>query len=86
MSDLISMQPNLAMPLYIVAPDERRDKVIAEINRPTFSKLATPLSEICRYIPFSALKQSIEKAGPLTKHLNPEFLDDFAEVCDAGEV
>ena len=86
MSDLISMQPNLAMPHYIVAPDDRRDKVITEINRPTFSKLVTPLSEICRYIPFSALKQSIEKAGPLIKHLNPEFLDDFAEVCDAGEV
>ena len=39
MSDLITMQPNLNIPLYIVAPDERRDKVIAEVNRPTFSRL-----------------------------------------------
>ncbi len=35
MSDLISMQPNLNMPLYLVAPDERRDKVIAEVDRTT---------------------------------------------------
>ena len=34
MSDLIVMQPNLNIPLYLVAPDERRDKVITEVNRP----------------------------------------------------
>jgi hypothetical protein len=81
MSDLISMQPNLAMPLYIVAPDDRREKVKEEINRPTFSKLPTPLSDLCRYIPFSALRTNIHKAGPLVKYLNPQFLEDFAEVC-----
>ena len=84
MSDLISMQPNLAMPLYIVAPDERRDKVKEEISRPTFSKLPTPLSDLCRYIPFSALRANVNKAGPLVKYLSPQFLDDFAEVCDPG--
>lgn len=35
MSDLISMQPNINIPLYLVAPDERRNKVIREVNRPT---------------------------------------------------
>ncbi len=84
MSDLISMQPNLAMPLYIVAPDERREKVKEEISRPTFSKLPTPLSDLCRYIPFSAIRANVDKAGPLVKYLNPQFLDDFAEVCDPG--
>jgi hypothetical protein len=28
MSDLIAMQPNLSIPLYLVAPDDRRAKVI----------------------------------------------------------
>lgn len=28
LSDLVSMQPNLNIRLYIVAPDERRDKVL----------------------------------------------------------
>jgi hypothetical protein len=39
MSDLTAMQPNLNIPLYLVAPDDRRDKVFTEINRPTFSRL-----------------------------------------------
>jgi hypothetical protein len=80
MSDLISMQPNLAMPLYIVAPDERRDKVKDEILRPTFSKLPKPLSDLCRYISFSALRSNIDRVGSYARYLNPEFLDDFAEV------
>lgn len=46
LSDLISMQPNLSIPLFIVAPDERRDKVIAEVNRPTFSKLTPPMYQV----------------------------------------
>lgn len=39
MSDLITMQPNLNIPLYIVAPNERRSKVLIEVNRPTFASL-----------------------------------------------
>ena len=43
MSDLIAMHPNLNIPLYIVAPAERRSKVLSEINRPTFRKLKPPI-------------------------------------------
>lgn len=50
MADLVSMQPNINLPLYLVAPYERRDKVIAEVNRPTFAVLYPPLADICRYI------------------------------------
>ena len=73
MSDLISMQPNLNIPLYIVAPDDRRDKVFKEVNRPTFSRLSPPLPEICRYIPFSTLKNRIEELESVITYLKPEF-------------
>lgn len=56
MSDLIAMQPNLNIPLYLVAPDERRNKVLSEVNRPTFSRLVPPLKEVCRYVAFSVLR------------------------------
>jgi predicted RNA-binding protein len=56
MSDLISMQPNLKINLYIVAPDDRSDKVIAEVNRPTFARLNPSLPRICRFIPYSQLR------------------------------
>ncbi|MBZ9685715.1 hypothetical protein G9F72_005040 [Clostridium estertheticum] len=58
MSDLVSMQPNIKIDLYIVAPDERRYKVFSEINRPTFAKLKSPLPKICKFIPYSELKTS----------------------------
>jgi hypothetical protein len=83
MSDLIAMQPNLNIPLYLVAPDERRDKVIAEVNRPTFSRLTPPMNRICSYISFSTLRQSMETARSAgwTAYLKPDFLQALAEPC-----
>lgn len=86
MSDLISMQPNLRIPLYIVAPDERRSKVITEINRPTFSHLKPPMSEICKYISIRTLRDQLVKATPFVRHLRPEFIDEFAESCELEDV
>jgi len=36
MSDLLALQPNLNIDLFIVAPESRREKVRQEILRPTF--------------------------------------------------
>lgn len=44
MSDLMALQPNLDINLYLVAPDERRDKVEQELLRPTFSLREKPLA------------------------------------------
>ena len=85
MSDLVSMQPNLSMPLYLVAPDERREKVITEVNRPTFSILSPPLSEICRFISFNTLKQQIKSVGHMLRFIKPEFLDEISASCEIEE-
>ncbi|MHB1416509.1 MAG: EVE domain-containing protein [Chloroflexota bacterium] len=82
MSDLIAMQPNLNIPLYLVAPDERRQKVLAEVNRPTFSRLSPPIKRVCRYISFSALREQIAQVGPFVKYLKPDFLEDLSEACE----
>lgn len=86
MSDLVSMQPNIKINLYIVAPDERRDKVIEEINRPTFAKLKPPLNKICKFIPYSKLKEVYEKTKDYVKHFKPEFIDEVAESCKPDEI
>jgi hypothetical protein len=83
LSDLLSMQPDIDTPLYIVAPDERQRKVILEINRPTFSK-ATNLAARCSYIPYSALRKAIEKAEGLAAHLAPSFIHDYSQRIAAG--
>lgn len=86
MADLLSMQPNLNIPLYLVAPDDRRDKVIAEVNRPTFSRLRPPLAEVCRYIPFSALRDRLAELKSVVKYLKPDFLEELSESCEIEEV
>lgn len=85
MSDLIAMQPNLNIPLYLVAPDDRREKVMTEVNRPTFCRLSPPLSEVCRFISFSGLKDQINQAAAYIRFLKPEFLDELSESCELEE-
>jgi hypothetical protein len=85
MSDLIAMQPNLNIPLFLVAPDERRDKVVQEVNRPTFSRLVPPMTAMCRFIPFASLREKVRQAGDLVRYLRPEFLDEIAETCELPE-
>ena len=85
MGDLVAMQPNLNIPLYLVAPDERRAKVMTEVNRPTFCRLSPPLSEICRYISFSSLKDQIAHASPYIRFLKAEFLDELSESCQLDD-
>ena len=79
MSDLVAMQPNLNIRLYIVAPDARRDKVLDEIARPTFSRMKTPLYQLCQFIPYSKLKGNEQRFRGYLQHMKPEFLEEFAE-------
>lgn len=81
MSDLIAMQPNLNIPLFLVAPDDRRNKVQAEINRPTFSRLAPPLVKVCRYISFSTLEKRYDEVKSFVRYLKADFLNELAEDC-----
>ncbi len=85
MADLLAMQPNLNIPLFLVAPADRRNKVVAEVNRPTFQRLSPPLVDMCRYISFEALRAKIREVGVVVKYLKPEFLDEIAESCEAEE-
>jgi hypothetical protein len=85
MSDLLALQPNLEINLYLVAPDERREKVRQEILRPTFSLREKPLAEVCGFIDFSGLTdkvQGIRKLN-LASSLRPDFLQSTAEFFAA---
>jgi len=86
MADLVSMQPNIKINLYLIAPDDRREKVMEEINRPTFAKLKPPLLKICKYIAYSQIKKEIEEIGDRIRYMKPEFIDEIAESCEPDEV
>lgn len=85
MSDLIAMQPNLNISLYIVAPDERREKVVNEVNRPTFARLSPPMADMCRFISFTTLRENLERVAPFVRYLKSDFLDEVSESCAADE-
>jgi len=86
MSDLLSMQPNLNIPLYLVAPAERRNKVLSEVIRPTFSRLSPPLKEVCRFMSFSVLRDQLPRDLRVVRYLTPDFLEEFTEDCGIEQV
>jgi hypothetical protein len=87
MSDLLALQPNLNIQIYLVAADERRNKVEQEILRPTFNLREPPLARICGFLSFSKLAEQlvgIRKLG-LASSLKPDFLSKLAEYFVAEE-
>ena len=81
MSDLLALQPNLNLDLFLVAPDDRRAKVRQEISRPTFAYRQKPLRAICGFISFERLVEKVEGIHELglATSLKPAFLKKMAE-------
>jgi hypothetical protein len=84
MADLLAMQPNINIPLFLVAPGERRNRVIAEVNRPTFRRLEPPLVEMCRYISFENLRKRVAPAPRSGRRARPERVAAVELPGDAG--
>jgi hypothetical protein len=74
MSDLLARQPNISVPLFLVAPDERRDQVVRQVNRPTFERMKPPLVDVCRYISFEVLREALTAAQSYVSFLKPAWL------------
>jgi hypothetical protein len=87
MSDLLALQPNLNIKLYIVAPNERKEKVEQEVLRPTFMLRENPLAEDCGFLAIDELTEKIDAATKLglISALKPEFLEQMAEYFTAEE-
>jgi hypothetical protein len=79
MADLLALQPNMDIRLHIVAPDDKREKVMREITRPVFSLLEKgPLYESCSYISYDAIKEISEMKH--LHHTNDSILDEYEEL------
>jgi hypothetical protein len=85
MSDLLAQQPNISIPLFLVAPEERRGKVIENVNRPTFKSMSQPLAEVCRYIPFEGLREALKTVQDFIIFLKPDWLQSISETCELEE-
>jgi hypothetical protein len=81
MSDLLARQPNISVPLFLVAPDERREQVVRQVNRPTFERMKPPLVDVCRYISFDGLREALTAAQDYVSFLKPAWLQTISESC-----
>lgn len=81
MADLLALQPNMDIKLHIVAPEERRDKVFQEIQRPVFSLLErAPLAEVCTLLTYESV-DDIASAEHL-QHLADSVLGEYEEYAE----
>lgn len=85
MSDLLTMQPNLDINLYLVGPDDRYPKFAREVARPTFASRPKPLHSVCGFLPYSRLCDRLDEARNVIRFLRPEFIDEIAEFYDPAE-
>jgi hypothetical protein len=80
MADLLALQPNMDIRLHIVAPDDKREKVLREIKRPVFSLLDRgPLYENCSYLPYEAIREIAEMKH--LGHMNDSIIEEFEEFA-----
>lgn len=83
MSDLIAVVPALNIKLYIVAQEERRNKVLSELSRPTFRKIG--LNDYCEFISIDELEGLLKKIENLSGHVQPSILDTIAKGLDEDD-
>ena len=84
MADLMTLQPNLSISAHIVAPTNRRTKVLQEILRPVFSLIESgPMSETCSYLSYDAVNALHGERN--LHHLNDSVLDEYTEYAQDAD-
>jgi hypothetical protein len=82
MSDLAALIPSLNIGMVICAEAERKNKVIAEVNRPTFARRPVPLARRCRFISFEKLAEFMGVQRNYLSHFNTSILDELSESLE----
>ncbi len=79
MADLMALQPNISIKAHIVAPDERREKVMSELSRPVFKHTLAPS---CTFISYKAIEELAQQK--MLKFIKDSILDDLSESALAS--
>lgn len=85
MADLMALQPNLNISAHIIAPTDRKEKVLQEISRPVFAFLEKgPLSESCTFISYESIQElSNEKS---LEYMNDNVLEKYEEYAEEADI
>ena len=81
MADLLALQPNMDIHLHIVAPLDKREKVLREIRRPVFSLLDRgPLYDQCSFISYDSIDM-LARAEHLS-HMSDTIIAEYEESAE----
>ena len=81
MADLLALQPNMDIRLHIVAPDDRRDRVLREIRRPVFSLLDRgPLYEQCSFLSYESIDSLADTQ--YLYHMRDSIIGEYEESAE----
>lgn len=85
MADLMALQPNLTISAHIVAPSERKDKVLQEISRPVFAFLERgPLTQSCTFLSYDSIEElSGEKR---LEYMNDSVLSEYEVFAEDSDI
>jgi len=79
LADLITMQPNVNVDLFIVAENNRYDKVMKELNRPTFRSYALKLHELCKFVSYEAINELLRDTTNYAGFMEPKVIQKVAK-------
>lgn len=85
-ADILALRRNIRIPLYIAAPDARRQTVMREVNRP-YLNLEGRSRELwmrtaCRFLPLSTLFEFLERHAATLGCVKEDFLRRLSENCE----
>ena len=81
MADLLALQPNMDIRLHIVAPPDKRERVLREIRRPVFSLLDRgPLYEQCSFLSYDSIDSLAEI--PHLSHMSDTIITEYEESAE----
>ena len=81
MADLLALQPNMDIRLHIVAPPDKRERVLREIRRPVFSLLDRgPLYEQCSFLSYDSIDSLAEI--PHLSHMSDTIIIEYEESAE----
>jgi hypothetical protein len=81
MADLLALQPNMNIRLHIVAPLDKRERVLREIRRPVFSLLdPSPLYEQCSFLSYDSI-DSLAQTRHLS-HMSDSIIAEYEETAE----
>ena len=81
MADLLALQPNMDIRLHIVAPPDKRERVLREIRRPVFSLLERgPLYEQCSFLSYDSIDLLAETQH--LSHMSDTIIREYEESAE----